>query len=76
MPVSSKTPPSRFPARKPRFFSVAEVSIILKLTTQEVEALIEKKELMGIRGGTEGRTFRVRSEDLETYIRRSRVARE
>lgn len=77
MPGSSKTPSSRLPLRKPRFFSVAEVSIILKLTPQAVEALITSKELMGIRSGMDGATFRVRSEDLETYIRqRSRAARE
>ena len=77
MPGSSKTPASRLPLRKPRFFSVPEVSIILKLSPQEVEALITNKELMGIRSGMDSRTFRVRSEDLETYVRRrSRAARE
>ena len=68
LPASSKTPPSRLPLRKPRFFSVAEVSIILKLSPQEVETLIANKELMAIRSGMEGRTFRVRAEDLEAHI--------
>jgi hypothetical protein len=77
MPVPPKSRTSRLPVRKPRFFTVAEVGIILRMTAKEVEALISKKELMGIKSGTEGHTFRVRSEDLEIYIqRRSRIESE
>ena len=70
-------PPSRLPAHRPRFFTVAEVGIILRLSPHQVEELIAQKALPAIRSGTDGQGFRVRWEDLETYIqRRSRVKSE
>ena len=77
MPSSATPPPSRLPVHKPRFLTVSEVGIILRLSPQQVEALIAQKLLPAIRSGSDGQGLRVRREDLETYIQqRSRVRSE
>ncbi len=77
MPLSKTPPPLKFPVHKPRFFTVAEVGIILRLSPKQVEELIAQKTLPAIRAGTDGVGFRVRREDLEAYIQqRSRVKSE